>query len=46
MTFSGCGSYHKDTYDYDEYIAIQYVLNTLDSGMTALKNIREYGICC
>ena len=29
MTFTGFGSYHKDSYDYDEYIAtvyIQYVL--------------------
>ena len=25
MTFSGCSSYHKDTYDFDEYIAIQCV---------------------
>ena len=24
MTFSGCGSYHKDTCDYDEYIQLQY----------------------
>ena len=37
MTFSGCGSYHKDTCDYDEYIAIQYVFNKLEGGMTALK---------
>ena len=22
MTFSGCGSYRKETWDYDEYIAI------------------------
>ena len=31
MTFSGCGSYRKDTCDYDEYIAtvIQYVLINL-----------------
>ena len=21
MTFSGCGSHHKDTCDYDEYIS-------------------------
>ena len=21
MTFSGCGSYHKDTFDHDEFIA-------------------------
>ena len=35
MTFSGCGSYRKDTYDYDEYIAIQYVLNKLEGRMTA-----------
>ena len=37
MTFSGCTSYHKDAYDYDEYIAIQYVLNKFEGGMTALK---------
>ena len=37
MTFSGCGSYHKDTYYYDEYIAIQYVFNKLAGGMTAFK---------
>ena len=37
MTFSGCRSYHKDTFDYDEYIAIQYVLNEFEGGMTAVK---------
>ena len=31
MTFSGCGSYRKDSYDYDEYIALQYVLDKLES---------------
>ena len=35
MTFSGCGSYRKDTYDYNEYIAIQYVLNSI--GFKSLK---------
>ena len=29
MTFSRFGSYCKDTCDYDEYIAIQCVLNKL-----------------
>ena len=29
MTFSGCSSYNKDTYDCDESEAIQYVLNEL-----------------
>ena len=24
MTFTGFGSYHKDSYDYDEYIATVY----------------------
>ena len=37
MTFSGCGSYHKDTYNYDEYIAIQYVFNKLEGIMTAFR---------
>ena len=37
MTFSGCGSYRKDSYAYDEYIAIQFVLDKLESRMTALK---------
>ena len=37
MTFSGCSSYHEDTNAYDEYIAIQYVLNKFEGGMTALK---------
>ena len=36
-TFSGCDSYHKDTFDYDEYIAIQFVLNKLEGRMTAFK---------
>ena len=37
MTFSGCGSYHKDTCYYDEYIAIQNVLDKLEGRMTAFK---------
>ena len=40
MTFSGCGSYCKDTCNYDEYIAsynVQYVLNKLEGIMTAFK---------
>ena len=36
-TFSGCDSYHKDTFDYDECIAIQYVFNKLTGGMTAFE---------
>ena len=24
MTFTGFGSYHKDSYDYDEYMATVY----------------------
>ena len=42
MTFSGCGSYRKDSYAYDEYIAIQYVLDKLESRMTALKYHRVW----
>ena len=26
MTFSGCGSYGKDTCDYDDYIATVYIM--------------------
>ena len=37
MTCSGCGSYRRDSYDYDELIAIWYVLNRFESRMTALK---------
>ena len=38
MTFSGYGSYRKDTYDYVEYsYSIQYVLNKLEGIMTAFK---------
>ena len=37
MSFSGCGSYCNDTYDYDEYIAIKYVFTKLEGGMTAFK---------
>ena len=35
MALSDCGSYRKATYDYDEYIAIHYVFNKLESGKTA-----------
>ena len=40
MTFSVCGSYRRETCDYDEYIVTVYsihVLNRLDSIMTAFK---------
>ena len=37
MKFSRCGSYRIDTCYYDEYIAIQYVLNKLEGKMTAFK---------
>ena len=37
MQFSGYFSNLKDTYDYDEYIAIQYVFDKLEGGMTAFK---------
>ena len=42
MSFSGCGSYRKDTYDYDEYFAIQYVLNKLEGGVNAFKYLRVW----
>ena len=35
MTFSGCGSYRRDTSNYDEYIAIRYVFDKLEGGMAA-----------
>ena len=35
MTFSGCGSYRKETCDYDEYIVTVY--RRLDGIMTAFK---------
>ena len=37
MTFSRCGSYRKDTCNYDKYIDIQYVLNKLEGRMTAFR---------
>ena len=37
MTSSGCGSYRKDTCYYEEYIAIQYVLNKSESRMIAFE---------
>ena len=37
MKFSRCGSYRKDTYFYNEYIAIQYELNKFMGRMTAFK---------
>ena len=38
MTFSGCGSYCKDTCGFDEYIAAVYnVLNKVEDIMTAFK---------
>ena len=42
MTFSGCGSCHKDTCYYDEYIAIQHVFKKLEGGMTAFKDYRVW----
>ena len=41
-SFSGCGSYHNDTSNYKDNIAIQYVLDELMGGMTAFT--RGYGI--
>ena len=44
MTFSGCDSHCKDTYDCDEYIAsVHNVLNKLEGIMTAFR-YGEYGI--
>ena len=37
MKFSRCGSYRQDTCYCDEYIVIKYVLNKLESRMTAFK---------
>ena len=37
MTFSRYGSYRKDSYDYDEYIALLYVFDKLESRMIAFK---------
>ena len=38
MTFSRCGSYHKDTYDYDEFIlSIQYVFDSLEGEMIKFR---------
>ena len=34
MAFSRCGSYHKNTCYYDEYIAIQDELNKLKGRLT------------
>ena len=39
MTFSGCGSYRKNTCDYDGYIATVYnALNKPDGITTASKD--------
>ena len=37
MTFSRFSSYRKGTCYYDEYIAIQYMLNKLKGSITAFK---------
>ena len=37
MTFSRCGSYRKGTCYYDEYKAIQSVLNKLEGRMIAFR---------
>ena len=42
MTFSRYSSYCKDTCYYDEYIALQYVLNKLEGRMTAFKYERVW----
>ena len=47
MTFTSFGSYHKDSYDYDEYIAksTQYVLNILKGIMTAFQYQKVWYFC-
>ena len=42
MKFSGCCSYGKDSYAYDEYIAVQYMLYKLESRMIASKYYRVW----
>ena len=37
MTFSVCSSYRKDFSDYDEYIAVQHVLDKFEDRMVAFK---------
>ena len=37
MGLSRCGSYRRDICYYDEYIAIQYMLNKFEGRMTAFK---------
>ena len=37
MTFSRCGSYHKDTCYNDRYLSIQHVLKKIER-MTAFEN--------
>ena len=42
MAFSGLDSYPMNTCDHDEYIAIQYVFNKLEGGMTAFQYSRVW----
>ena len=37
MTFSGCESYHKDTYDYNEHKAIQYIRVFVDKAVYIIQ---------
>ena len=37
MTFSSWSSYRIGTYCYDEYLAIQYVLNKLEGRITVFR---------
>ena len=37
MTFPGRGCYRMDPFNYDEYIAAQYELPKLESGMIAFE---------
>ena len=45
MTFTGFGSYHKDSYDYDEYIATVIQLNILKGIMTAFQYQKVWYFC-
>ena len=37
MKFSRCGSYRKGNCYFDEFVAIQYLLNKLEGRMTAFR---------
>ena len=49
MTFTGFGSYHKDSYDYYDEMnisySIQYVLNILKGIMTTFQYQKVWYFC-